>query len=105
MRKILLFGLLLASNLNAATYCENFQWDSSTKFEGPVGKTGDIGIASYLGHNPTPSDNVGNYEFKTENSFILEFAGEPRHTCVRKEAFEWSCRMGRWLRYTLFCEF
>jgi hypothetical protein len=44
MRKILLFGLLLASNLNAATYCENFQWDSSTKFEGPVGKTGDIGI-------------------------------------------------------------
>jgi len=105
MVKLALFGLLLAGNIQAATYCENYKWDSSTKFEGPVGEVTNFGIVTYLGTNPLPSDNIGSYEFKTKDSFIMEFAGEPRHVCVRKEAFDWSCKMGRFLRYNLECEF
>jgi hypothetical protein len=105
MVKMFIFGILLAVNAQAASYCENYDWDSSTKFEGPVGEVGAFGIATYLGSNPTPSDNIGTYEFKTANSFVMEFAGEPRHVCVRKDAFDWSCKMGRWLRYSLECEF
>lgn len=106
MGKILLLGLLLTTNTYASYYCENYQWNSSTKFDGSVGEVGNKGQVSYLGHNPTPSDNIGSYEFRTtKDSFVMEFVGEPRHICTRDVGFDWNCKMGRWFRYSLTCEF
>lgn len=100
-----LFLLLFSSNIYAQSYCDNAQWNSQTRFDGPIGSPGNAGVVTYLGHNPTPSDNVGTYTFLTADSFKMEFAGEPRHVCNRTFEKNWSCKMGLWFRYRLSCEF
>lgn len=90
-----------------STYCDAIKYDASTRFDGPVGKANDTGVATYLGRNPWPSQNIGVYKFQADNLFSMDFAGEPRHYCTRQSdnQFHWSCKMGRWFRYDIMCDF
>lgn len=107
LRRILL-GIIFAGSASAQipayTYCENWRWNSQTRFDGPIGVAGDKGVVTYLGHNPLPSDNVGVYQFTSDTIFFMDFAGEPRHTCVKQTSFEWDCKMGRYFKYHLSCD-
>jgi hypothetical protein len=106
MKRLLCIGmLLLSANSNAATYCTCARYESETRFDGPVGLTGNSGKSTFFGVNNTYSENIGTYSFKTDIELVIEFPGEQRHFCTKVSPLNWDCKRGRNLRYSLVCEF
>jgi len=107
MKKLLAFAFLMTGlSVQAETYfCNAPLWNAETKFEGQVGIKGAMGALLYFGPNPGDAKTDGTYEFLSPTRFTMYFEGEPLHICDQWKPKLWYCKMNKWFRYKLYCDF
>lgn len=103
---IVALALLFSSSLTAGTFfCYAPEYDADTRFDGEVGVPDAQGLLLYFGPNPADAEVEGVYKFESARRMKLFFTGEPTHICDLFRPGDWNCRMGKWFRYRLKCDF